>query len=113
MSSSADRFKRKIKRSPREQAKYEREQERRIKLCLLYEETYAKWRGDNRAIKVEYKDGFYLVGKARHKMRETKLLEAIAAMEKDAEMQQHMASLSASMEAGTGEDGFPGVEGRA
>ena len=113
MSMNANRFVRNRKCSAREQAKYEREQERRIKLCLLYEETYAKWRGDGRAIKVEYKDGFYLVGKARHKMRETKLLEAIAAMEKDAEMQQHMASLSASMEAGTGEDGFPGVEGRA
>ena len=113
MSMNANRFVRNRKRSAREQAKYEREQERRIKLCLLYEETYAKWRGDDRAIKVEYKDGFYLVGKAHHKMRESKLLEAIATMERDTEVQQHMASIDASMEAGTGEDALPGGEGRA
>ena len=112
MSMNANRFVRNRKRSVREQAKLDADHERRIRLCFLYEDTYRAWNA-GRSIKVEYKDGYYLVGKARHKMRETKLLEAIAAMEKDAEMQQHMASLSASMEAGTGEDGFPGVEGRA
>ena len=109
MGSRADRFKRKVKRSPREQAKYEQEQERRVRLCVLYEDTYARWRGDGYKMEVTYKDGYYLVGKARHKMRETKLIEAIAAMEKDTEIRQHMASLSAGMEAGTGEDALPGV----
>ena len=112
MSMNANRFVRNRKRSAREQAKLDADHERRIRLCFLYEDTYRAWSA-GRSIKVEYKDGYYLVGKAHHKMRESKLLEAIATMEKDAEMQQHMASLSASMEAGTGEDGFPGVEGRA
>ena len=112
MSMNANRFVRNRKRSAREQAKLDADHERRIRLCFLYEDTYRAWSA-GRSIRVEYKDGYYLVGKAHHKMRESKLLEAIAAMEKDAEMQQHMASLSASMEAGTGEDGFPGVEGRA
>ena len=112
MSMNANRFVRNRKRSAREQAKLDEDHERRIRLCFLYEDTYRAWSA-GRSIKVEYKDGYYLVGKAHHKMRESKLLEAIATMEKDAEMQQHMASLSASMEAGTGEDGFPGVEGRA
>ena len=112
MSMNAIRFVRNRKRSAREQAKLDADHERRIRLCFLYEDTYRAWSA-GRSIKVEYKDGYYLVGKTHHKMRESKLLEAIATMEKDAEMQQHMASLSASMEAGTGEDGFPGVEGRA
>ena len=112
MSMNANRFVRNRKRSAREQAKLDADHERRIRLCFLYEDTYRAWSA-GRSTKIEYKDGYYLVGKARHKMRETKLLEAIAAMEKDAEMQQHMASLSASMEAGTGEDALPGGEGRA
>lgn len=112
MSMNANRFVRNRKRSAREQAKLDADHERRIRLCFLYEDTYRAWSA-GRSIKVEYKDGYYLVGKAHHKMRESKLLEAIATMEKDAEMQQHMASLSASMEAGTGEDALPGGEGRA
>ena len=112
MSMNANRFVRNRKRSAREQAKLDADHERRIRLCFLYEDTYRAWSA-GRSIKVEYKDGYYLVGKAHHKMRESKLLEAIATMEKDAEMQQHMASLSASMEAGTGEDALPGGEVRA
>ena len=112
MSMNANRFVRNRKRSAREQAKLDADHERRVRLCFLYEDTYRAW-SEGRSIKVEYKDGYYLVGKAHHKMRESKLLEAIATMERDTEVQQHMASIDASMEAGTGEDALPGGEGRA
>ena len=112
MSMNANRFVRNRKRSAREQAKLDADHERRIRLCFLYEDTYRAWSA-GRSIKVEYKDGYYLVGKAHHKMRESKLLEAIATMERDTEVQQHRASIDASMEAGTGEDALPGGEGRA
>ena len=112
MSMNANRFVRNRKRSAREQAKLDADHERRIRLCFLYEDTYRAWSA-GRSIKVEDKDGYYLAGKAHHKMRESKLLEAIATMERDTEVQQHMASIDASMEAGTGEDALPGGEGRA